>query len=159
MPQSNPFVRYAPRTRAEQYWAARALTAETLLAARKEHYEDVKSMTFVHETKRVNEIAQLTNMYDARQMKLERLLAILLGAFLIFSFSIFVSQISLAHTGGGGGKKDSWAHFTIPILSPFASVVEHESSVIGSKTIVGISLVIAGLVYLLLRHWMTRSQR
>ncbi|KAE9406567.1 hypothetical protein BT96DRAFT_987406 [Gymnopus androsaceus JB14] len=155
---SNPFIRYAPRSRAEQYWAARALTAETLLVARKEHYEDVKSVTYVAETKRGNEVAQLSKLYDTRLMRLERLLVILLGFILIITFSMLFSQLSLVHSPPSG-RQAQWAHFTIPILSPFASVVEHEVSVIGSKTITAIFLIIACLAYLLFRHWISRQSR
>ncbi|KAF5392783.1 hypothetical protein D9757_001027 [Collybiopsis confluens] len=155
--KSTPFVRYPPRTRTEQYWAARALTAETLLFTKKEHYQDMRIATDSSEMKRVTEITQLTKMYDERQMKLEKWLVTLLGVLLIFSFAVLISHISLAHTGIRG-KKASWTHFTIPILSPFASVVEHETSVVGSKTIVGISLVLAGLAYVSLRFWMSRHQ-
>lgn len=41
-----------PRTSAEQYWAARALTAETLLSARVEHHRELRSLSYVEETKR-----------------------------------------------------------------------------------------------------------
>jgi hypothetical protein len=41
-----------PRTSAEQYWAARALTAETLLSARLEHHRELRSLSYAEETKR-----------------------------------------------------------------------------------------------------------
>ncbi|KAJ4490394.1 hypothetical protein J3R30DRAFT_3277116 [Lentinula aciculospora] len=149
-----------PRSQSEQYWAVRALTAETLLSARKEHFEDLQTVTILQETKRVTEVAQLTKLYDERLVKLEKLLVILLGVLFILTFSVFFSHLASTH----GGQKDSisrsqWAHFTIPILSPFASVVEHEVSVVGSKTILGLCLIIASLAYVLLRHWKNGGQR
>jgi len=153
----NPSMRHAPRSQAEQYWAARALTAETLLVARKEHYEDVRSVTFVAETRRGNEVAKLSQIYDMRLGRLERLLAVILGFFLIISFFILISHLSLVHSSHSSGRQSQWAHFTIPILSPFASVVEHEVSVIGSKTITAISLIIACLGYFVFRYWISRS--
>lgn len=68
----NPFVRHAPRSRAEQYWAARALTAETLLVARKEHYEDVRSVTFVAETKRGVRSLFYSNLQHSHRISTER---------------------------------------------------------------------------------------
>ncbi|KAJ3904581.1 hypothetical protein F5879DRAFT_989095 [Lentinula edodes] len=138
-----------PHSKSVHYWAARALTAETLLAAGIEHSENLQNVTYGPQT----EIAQLTKLYDERLAKLEKLLITLLGVLFTITFLTFFSQLTLIH----GGRKDTstrsqWAHFTIPILSPFASVVEHEVSVVGSKTIIGLGLVISGLAYLLLRH-------
>ena len=76
--------------------------------------------------------------------------------------------------------RGAWAflpsHFTIPILSPFTSVVsrsmfpqttlsnssatpqvEHETSVVGSKTITMICLALTGLAYLIFRHRLSRA--
>lgn len=36
----------------EQYWAARALTAETLLAARADHYRELRTVAYSEELKR-----------------------------------------------------------------------------------------------------------
>ncbi|KAJ3887935.1 hypothetical protein GG344DRAFT_80251 [Lentinula edodes] len=142
-----------PHPKSVHYWAARALTAETLLAAGIEHPENLQNATVSQELKKATEIAQLTKLYDERLAKLEKLLVTLLGVLFTITFITFFSQLTLIH----GGRKDTstrsqWAHFTIPILSPFASVVEHEVSVVGSKTIIGLGLVISGLAYLLLRH-------
>jgi hypothetical protein len=41
-----------PRTTTEQYWAARALSAETLLVARLEHQRELRSLSYAEETKR-----------------------------------------------------------------------------------------------------------
>ncbi|GAW10376.1 hypothetical protein LENED_012634 [Lentinula edodes] len=142
-----------PHFKSVNYWTARALTAETLLAAGIGHSENLQNVTVSQETKKATEIAQLTKLYDERLAKLEKLLITLLGVLFTITFLTFFSQLTLIH----GGRKDTstrsqWAHFTIPILSPFASVVEHEVSVVGSKTIIGLGLVISGLAYLLLRH-------
>lgn len=40
-----------PRSSVEQYWAARALTAETLLSARTSHQYELKSFSLMQETK------------------------------------------------------------------------------------------------------------
>lgn len=41
-----------PVTPAEQYWAARALTAEALLSAKTRHHEEIRMLAVVEETKR-----------------------------------------------------------------------------------------------------------
>ncbi|KAJ3746389.1 hypothetical protein DFH05DRAFT_1485024 [Lentinula detonsa] len=149
-----------PRSESEQYWTARALKAETLLISKEEHFEHLQSVTVEQETKRVTEVAQLTKLYDERLVKLERLLAILLGVLFLLTFFTFFSNLFLTHQGREArSAQNQWPHFTIPILSPFASVVEHEVSVVGSRTIFGSCLIIAGLAYFLLRHWINSNIR
>ena len=41
-----------PRSSTEQYWAARALTAETLLSARMAHHQEIRTLTYSEEAKR-----------------------------------------------------------------------------------------------------------
>jgi hypothetical protein len=41
-----------PHNHAEQYWAVRALKAETLLSARTVHHHELRSLSFSEETKR-----------------------------------------------------------------------------------------------------------
>jgi hypothetical protein len=41
-----------PQNPAEQYWAVRALKAETLLSARMAHHHELRSLSFSEETKR-----------------------------------------------------------------------------------------------------------
>ncbi|KAJ7076451.1 hypothetical protein B0H15DRAFT_955619 [Mycena belliarum] len=137
-----------PRTGAEQYWAARALTAETLLAARVEHQRELRSLSFEAECKRAREL-------EARHAKLERLVVVLVGALML----LFLVLLNITHAGPTARGHKLPAHFTIPILSPFTSVVEHETSVIGSKTLAIFALVLAGLAYFMFRHWLARSRQ
>lgn len=78
----------------EQYWAARALTAETLLVARAEHHREMRAMAYSEESKRTvsghdrprnlflpsrschvqRELSALGKMNDERITKLERLI-------------------------------------------------------------------------------------
>ncbi|KAJ7662108.1 hypothetical protein DFH06DRAFT_1471691 [Mycena polygramma] len=141
-----------PRTSSEQYWAARALTAETLLAARLEHHREIRSLSYVEETKRAREQA----LHDARHAKLEKLVLLLLGILLLLVFAL----LCIAHNAGSAShSRKAPGHFTIPILSPFTSVVEHETSVVGSKTLALFVLVFAGLAYFAFRHWLARRRR
>ena len=41
-----------PVTPAEQYWAARALTAEAILSAKVQHHQEIRTLAVVEETKR-----------------------------------------------------------------------------------------------------------
>ncbi|TFK99230.1 hypothetical protein BDV98DRAFT_606113 [Pterulicium gracile] len=82
----------------------------------------------------------------------------------VFAFlSLFLGAILAYHTihSQNVRKSKAW-HFTIPILSPFTSVVEEESSVIGSKTMAVWGCIAAVLVYFMFRFWIqspTRSRR
>ncbi|KAJ7768701.1 hypothetical protein DFH07DRAFT_807681 [Mycena maculata] len=139
-----------PRTGAEQYWAARALSAETLLAARLEHQRELRSLSYAEEVKRARERAA----HDARHAKLEKLVLALLATLLL----LVLALLNLAHSGGAlaARSRKTPSHFTIPILSPFTSVVEHETSVVGSKTLAVFAFVLAGLLYFVFRHWLAR---
>ncbi|KAJ7701922.1 hypothetical protein B0H17DRAFT_1004815 [Mycena rosella] len=141
-----------PRTNAEQYWAARALSAETLLAARLEHQRELRSFSYDEECKRARELAA----HDARHAKLERLVLALLAA--LFLLVLALLNLAGADSSAARGRKVP-AHFTIPILSPFTSVIEHETSVIGSKTLAIFAFVLAGLAYFVFRHWLARRRQ
>ncbi|KAJ6481810.1 hypothetical protein C8R45DRAFT_1100222 [Mycena sanguinolenta] len=143
-----------PRTSSEQYWAARALTAETLLTARLEHHRELRSLSYVEETKRAREQAA----HDARHARLERLILALLVMLLL----LVLALLHLAHKSASASASRPRrlpSHFTIPILSPFTSVVEHETSVIGSKTLAILAFAFAGLAYFVFRHWLARRRQ
>lgn len=145
-----------PKSRTEQYWAARALSAETLLTARTEHQWEIRDLTRYQEERRSTEVAALTKAHDERLAKLEKLIIILIGVLVLFAaalFFVYVTSAPLNPRNDPRGK--SFAHFTIPILSPFASVVEHETSTVGAKTILSISMVFATLVYFAFRYWLS----
>ncbi|KAF8557500.1 hypothetical protein OG21DRAFT_1505227 [Imleria badia] len=50
------------------------------------------------------------------------------------------------------GSSNKPSHFTIPILSPFTSVVEHETGVFGTKAVTIFVLVIGIAVYAAVKH-------
>ncbi|KAF7330015.1 hypothetical protein MKEN_00265500 [Mycena kentingensis (nom. inval.)] len=67
--------------------------------------------------------------------------------------------LSLSHSRSHSSKKDaSGRHFTIPILSPFTSVIEHETSVIGGTALAVFGLAAAALGYAMFRHWVGRAR-
>jgi hypothetical protein len=50
---SNPVTQnMGPRLSMEQYWAVRALKAETLLSSRVEHHEELRQIAYSEESKR-----------------------------------------------------------------------------------------------------------
>ncbi|KAJ7232012.1 hypothetical protein C8J57DRAFT_1091480 [Mycena rebaudengoi] len=140
-----------PRSTAEQYWAARALSAETLLAARVEHHRELRTLTSVHDDRREQDKA----MHEARYARLEALVLTLLGTLLLLALALpYLNAPRVAATP----RARVPAHFTIPILSPFTSVVEHETSAVGFKAIAVGILALTLLAYALFRHWISRQR-
>ncbi|KAF7292746.1 hypothetical protein MIND_01173100 [Mycena indigotica] len=134
-----------PRTRVEQYWAARAFAAETTLLGF-EHGERQR--------------AKDRQFHDARHAALERLIMILLGILALLVLGLLLlGWSSFRGTAHGHNTKHPPGpakHFTIPILSPFTSVIEHETSVIGSTTLALLVLAGAAVVYGVFRHYARR---
>ncbi|KAA1471982.1 hypothetical protein DENSPDRAFT_149697 [Dentipellis sp. KUC8613] len=139
-----------PVSQAEQYWAARALRAEVLLSARVDHHQELKNVMRSEEMKRERQISELQRAHDGRQQKMEYIIIIA-----VFCITVLASALIYLLSSWSREKPTAkWglaSHFTIPILSPFTSVVEHETSVIGTKTIVLSIIVFAGFTYLTLK--------
>ncbi|THU78268.1 hypothetical protein K435DRAFT_700415 [Dendrothele bispora CBS 962.96] len=148
---------FSPRSRVEQYWAARALSAETLLSAKTEHLVEVKNLTYTGDVRRAKEIAELTRAHNERLARLEKLIIVLLGFIAVFFGTILIAYLDASSSSlRSTSNRHSWAHFTIPILSPFASVVEQEVSVIGTRTIIAGLLMLACLAYAMFRYWLAK---
>jgi len=132
----------APHTKVEQYWAARALVAETLLSARDRHQVDLAEMRRMEAEKREGDIRAILDANDQKQRGMMVLcLVVLLG---------FMAPWLVMNADAKGKT----SHFTIPILSPFASVVEHETGVFGTKAVVVFIVVIGFAMYAgLKRRW------
>ncbi|PBL03077.1 hypothetical protein ARMGADRAFT_1551 [Armillaria gallica] len=148
-----------PRSRVEQYWAARALTAEALLSARTEHHRELRTLSFGEELKRSRERNALMKANEDKISRMEKLTWALLGVIVFLAILIvWMSHVNQHRTQ----RPQRWllpSHFTIPILSPFTSVVEKEVSVIGSKTIVFAIAIVACLAYFVYRHWLASRLR
>ncbi|KAF8903953.1 hypothetical protein CPB84DRAFT_1677667 [Gymnopilus junonius] len=158
-------MKMQPLTVAEQYWATRALKAEALLVAQENHKEEVKRLEHVQEFKKEREFKMLAQEYREKHAALEKLLFVLaLLIILLIAVIIYLATHYTRHSMLMQHKQhERWwsaigaSHFTIPILSPFTSVVEQETSVIGSKLIGTLAAVIACLAYLAFRHWLKRK--
>ncbi|KZP21331.1 hypothetical protein FIBSPDRAFT_740782 [Athelia psychrophila] len=159
-PTSGPsFESVRPKTSGEHYWAARALKAETRLTEGLVHNREVKGVRLIEDEKRKREVSALARRHEEREAKLEKLVYLLL-AFLAFLVTV-VSYLLYATSKQCVPQQSRWSlpsHFTIPILSPFASVVEHETSVFGAKVILACAALSAGLAYFMFRHWLARSK-
>lgn len=86
-----------------------------------------------------------------------------------------ISYLLLRGSSATGSKRPSALHFTIPILSPFTSVVsgpssylhagvhsvqvEHETSAINSRTVAIVAVVAAALAYGCFRYWLRSPKR
>ncbi|KAF7972726.1 hypothetical protein HWV62_41547 [Athelia sp. TMB] len=148
-----------PKTASEHYWAARALKAETRLSEGQAHNREIKGVRLIEDEKRKREVSALTQRHEEREAKLEKLIYLLLGflAFLMAAVSYLIHATSKQCVP----QPSRWtlpSHFTIPILSPFASVVEHETSVLGAKAIIACAALAAVLAYFMFRHWLARSK-
>ncbi|KIY49721.1 hypothetical protein FISHEDRAFT_57981 [Fistulina hepatica ATCC 64428] len=123
---------------AAQYWSARALRAEMLLETQANHH------TQLQELARAENV--IMHYYD-------RVIMILVAVVLILFTVVICFAVQRKPE-----RNRSFAHFTIPVLSPFASVIEHETSVIGSKTISLFVVCFCVLIYAVFRHWASRPR-
>ncbi|KIY71335.1 hypothetical protein CYLTODRAFT_346084 [Cylindrobasidium torrendii FP15055 ss-10] len=142
-----------PRTAIEQYWAARALTAEALLKARTDHHKEMRAMSYSEDMKRERERSNLMRANEDKLLRMEKLLWALFAT--IALLCLLVVYMGLRYNEPKP-KHHHWllpSHFTIPILSPFTSVVEHETSALGAKVIIPSVMVSALLFYAVYRHW------
>ncbi|KAJ7594201.1 hypothetical protein C8J56DRAFT_926177 [Mycena floridula] len=134
-----PVLRQSAST-TDYYWASRALAAETLLTARAEHYRDVRHLSITERLERSRELAALEKGHETRLAKLERLVIILISLVAFLAVLLVLVLLLASKPNPPPSQRQKSSHFTIPILSPFSSVVEHETSLISSRTI---SLIVA----------------
>ncbi|KAH7882988.1 hypothetical protein F5I97DRAFT_1901054 [Phlebopus sp. FC_14] len=136
-----------PRTPVEQYWAERAMVAETLLSARREYPEPTQVRTVTREPQS-RAFATVVFFNNPSQIKLEWIVTLLVVA---------LAYVATMAFGRPPNNRSAAAHFTVPILSPFTSVVEHETGVIGTKTTTVFIVALCGLLYIKLcrptRRW------
>ncbi|TFK64239.1 hypothetical protein BDN72DRAFT_901721 [Pluteus cervinus] len=138
---------YQPQTPGEHYWAARALKAEAVLATHAAYRHELRNVASLEEEKRRKDMVMFSEHHRERHNALER---IGWGLILcILAFGVIFAYTSQRQPPPKGGWRPT--HFTIPILSPFASVVENETSVIGSKTLIACFIAFLCMVYFLIR--------
>ncbi|KIM47165.1 hypothetical protein M413DRAFT_64212 [Hebeloma cylindrosporum] len=150
-----------PLTATEQYWATRALKAEALLAAQETHKQEVRNLGHENDMKRERELKLLAAEHKEKHAALEKLLIFLLA--LIAVLVVLIIYLATHYTRHSmllqHKQHEKWwsivgaSHITVPILSPFTSVVEHEASVVGTKLIATLAAIGAFLAYMIFRHW------
>ncbi|KAH9167771.1 hypothetical protein EDB89DRAFT_1909755 [Lactarius sanguifluus] len=131
----------APDSSAARYWAARAVTAEVLLTERSKHAHELRGVIHKEDAKRKAEIAVL---HGAHEMGCIAVLAVVVLCLLV------------THSRASPPTPTA-SHFTIPVLSPFTSVVEHETSAWGARIIVPGLMIAATLAWVLIRHWISHK--
>ncbi|KAI0260056.1 hypothetical protein BC834DRAFT_567240 [Gloeopeniophorella convolvens] len=137
-----------PDTFDARYWAARALAAETRLDERRRHTQELRG----EDAKHANEFTELRRVHEAQQAKMERLVMCCIAA---LSATLLYLVASRNHAVLQPHKGPTH-HYTIPILSPFTSVVEHETSAWGARIVIPALMVAAALAYAVFRHWAGR---
>lgn len=141
-----------PQSLTEQYWAARALKAETRLSSSIAHQRELRSLSSSEETKRLREIASLSTTHEWRQARLEKFVDFLLVCVGALMLSVIYLLASSKRHESPVPRWRLPSHFTIPILSPFTSVVEHETSTIGTRSITVVVIILATFAYIIFRH-------
>ncbi|KAF4579574.1 hypothetical protein AB1N83_009057 [Pleurotus pulmonarius] len=145
-------------SRTEAYWASRALMAESALAAQVSRQDALQYLSYKQEIQSAKNLAVLGSENDAKHAMLERVVLLLIGCVILLVSVVIYLAVSTHHRSSK--QASSWltlpSHFTIPILSPFTSVVEHESSALSSRTIAMLILSLACLLYFMFRLWLHR---
>ncbi|KAH8978962.1 hypothetical protein EDB92DRAFT_450936 [Lactarius akahatsu] len=139
----------APDTSAARYWAARAVTAEVLLTERSKHAHELRGVIHKEDAKRKEEIAVLHGAHEAHQRKMEWMVIGCIAVLAVVVLCLLVTRAS--------PPTPTASHFTIPVLSPFTSVVEHETSAWGARIIVPGLMIAATLAWGIIRHWLSHK--
>ncbi|KAH8112832.1 hypothetical protein DFH11DRAFT_1705988 [Phellopilus nigrolimitatus] len=147
----------APKTISEQYWAVRALVAEVRLSEREEYQMDAQERARLEEQRRQLAVEAAHKFHENRVSRLERLVIGLISAVVLIALVLLFRQQK--HTEDKTKKSAFRPHLTIPILSPFTSIVETEESKISFRTTAVFLVILGILTYAMLRHWLHKRQR
>ncbi|KAL5514603.1 hypothetical protein ACEPAG_1919 [Sanghuangporus baumii] len=147
----------APRTEGERYWAFRAIVAEVKLAeqmgVRADELERLKE-----ELKRQSKFGTSHSYYEERERRLERLALGLISTIVLITLILLFRH----HNSSDDRSSKNRAfrpHLTIPILSPFTSIVEHEDSKFSFRTTAVFLIVLGCVAYAMFRHWLRKRPR
>lgn len=109
-------------------------------------------LSYREKAERLRELAVIGQANDERLAKIEKFIMILVSLVALLAVAVVMLVFGHHRTAYGHLPTHGKSHFTIPILSPFSSVVETELSVIGSRTIIAIACMLIVVGYLLIRH-------
>ncbi|KAH9903178.1 hypothetical protein C8Q73DRAFT_673483, partial [Cubamyces lactineus] len=114
-------------TAMEHHWAMRATRAETMYAAQNDRQRELSTLSASMEEKRARDMAELNARFSDQFARHQQMTWIILGTMI----SVVATLIYLlVRTCSPAQSSSRWLpplHFTIPILSPFASVVSYIS--------------------------------
>ncbi|KAI9450111.1 hypothetical protein BJY52DRAFT_206826 [Lactarius psammicola] len=144
----------APDSSAARYWAARAVTAEVLLAERNKHAHELRGVIHNEDAKRREEVAALHGAHEARQRKMEWVVICCIAVLAVVVLCLLVIH---ARASSPTPTRHMASHFTIPVLSPFTSVVEHETSAWGARIIIPGLMIAATLAWGVFRQWISQK--
>ncbi|KAI0672080.1 hypothetical protein C8Q78DRAFT_1025124 [Trametes maxima] len=133
-------------TAIEHYWALRAMHAEVLLTAHTAHRQELS----VLEDRRTRDLTELNAKYLQEYAKHARMVWISMGSVLALLFAL-LSFVYRQCVPAASSRWPGPLHFTIPILSPFASVIEHETSVVNVQLVALLLLGVGGFAFLWFR--------
>ncbi|KAL5497763.1 hypothetical protein ACEPAH_2694 [Sanghuangporus vaninii] len=146
-----------PQTEGERYWAYRAIVAEVKLAEHMGVRADELEMS-KEELKRQSTSGTSHSYYEDRVQRLERLALGLISTIVLITLILLFRH----HSSSDDRPSKNRAfrpHLTIPILSPFTSIVEHEDSKFGFRTTAAFLIVLGCVVYAMFRHWIRQRPR
>ncbi|EJD01871.1 uncharacterized protein FOMMEDRAFT_168473 [Fomitiporia mediterranea MF3/22] len=146
----------APMTETERYWAYRAIVAETKLAEHKGLRTD--NLERMKEELRRQSMADLAHKYhEERVLRLERLAIGLISTIILITLVLL-----FRHQGQSDDKHSKRSfrpHLTIPILSPFTSIVEHEEASLSFRMTAALLITLGILAYGMFRYWLQHRPR
>ncbi|KAI9068190.1 hypothetical protein FKP32DRAFT_1587925 [Trametes sanguinea] len=130
-------------TAVEHLWAVRATRAEALLDAHARHREELSALSASMEERRARELAALNDRFSQELARHRLMMWIVLSlvAFIVAALSYLVLRTC---SPVASPSRRAATHFTIPILSPFASVIEHETSAV-NVPLVAVLLTAGGI--------------
>ncbi|KAI0767707.1 hypothetical protein C8Q74DRAFT_973469 [Fomes fomentarius] len=135
-----------PVSALEHYWALRAARAEILLGAHQVHAQQLAAAYATHEERRSRDLAEINERYAREYAHIRRMVwTILIAVAALIALVIFllVRYIPPA-VPPPSSRWPGPMHFTIPVLSPFTSVIEHETSAVNVQ-LVAVLLLAAGI--------------
>ncbi|KAJ8474817.1 hypothetical protein ONZ51_g6957 [Trametes cubensis] len=117
-------------TAMEHHWAMRATRAEAMYAAQTDRQREISTLSASMEERRARDMAELNARFSDQFAKHQQMMWMILGTMISVVATL---MYLLVRTCAPAASSSRWLpplHFTIPVLSPFASVVEHETSAV-----------------------------
>ncbi|RDX52319.1 hypothetical protein OH76DRAFT_1345502 [Lentinus brumalis] len=132
-----------PITTVEHYWALRATIAETRLHAQEIHRQEVAAIHNSHAESRSRDLAEMNSRYERELSRIKYMVLGMLAALAVLISAVMFILVRYVPMTPAPSRRGA-VHFTIPILSPFASVIEHETSAVNVPLVV-VLLLSAGI--------------